>query len=137
MMGTCWDGTHLAAATKKLKSYFRGRGASSEKGLRATIRARISGINRRWRMSDQVNKFLGDSLGRTLIKLLVVSLIVGFIMAVFGWAPLDFVYGLRNFVLEVWHRGFAALGRVGDYLLLGATVVIPIFLLIRLFNYRR
>ncbi|OCJ17581.1 hypothetical protein A6U87_01145 [Rhizobium sp. AC44/96] len=88
-------------------------------------------------MSDQVNKFLGDSLGRTLIKLLVVSLIVGFIMAVFGWAPLDFVYGLRNFVQEVWHRGFAALGRVGDYLLLGATVVIPIFLLIRLFNYRR
>jgi hypothetical protein len=88
-------------------------------------------------MSDQVNKFLGDSLGRTLVKLLVVSLIVGFIMAVFGWAPLDFVYGIRNFVLEVWHRGFAALGRVGDYLLLGATVVIPIFLIIRLFSYRR
>jgi pilus assembly protein TadC len=137
MTVTCWDGPHLATATKKLKSYFRCRGASSEKGLRATIRARISGINRRWRMSEQVNKFLGDSLGRTLIKLLVVSLIVGFIMAIFGWAPLDFVYGVRNFVLEVWHRGFSALGRVGDYLLLGATVVIPIFLLIRLFSYRR
>jgi len=59
------------------------------------------------------------------------------LMAVFGWAPLDFVYGFRNFVLEVWHRGFAALGRVGDYLLLGATVVIPVFVLIRLFSYRR
>ncbi len=79
-------------------------------------------------MSDQVNKFLGDSVGRTLVKLLVVSLIVGFIMAVFGWAPLDFIYGFRDFVLEVWHRGFSALGRVGDYLLLGATIVIPIFL---------
>ncbi|MBB3965987.1 MULTISPECIES: DUF6460 domain-containing protein [Rhizobium] len=88
-------------------------------------------------MSDQVNKFLGDSLGRTLIKLLVVSLIVGFIMAVFGLAPLDFVYGVRDFVLEVWRRGFSALGRVGDYLLLGATIVIPIFLIIRLFSYRR
>ena len=88
-------------------------------------------------MSDQVNKFLGDSLGRTLVKLLVVSLIVGFIMAVFGWAPLDFVYCFRDFVLNVWHRGFAALGRVGDYLLLGATVVIPVFLIIRLFSYRR
>ena len=88
-------------------------------------------------MSDQVKKCLGDSLGRTLIKLLVVSLIVGFIMAVFGLAPLDFIYGIRNFILEVWHRGFSALGRVGDYLMLGATIVIPIFLIIRLFSYRR
>jgi hypothetical protein len=88
-------------------------------------------------MSDQVNKFLGDSLGRTLIKLLVVSLIVGFVMTIFGWAPLDLVYGVRNFILEVWHRGFSALGRVGDYLLLGAIIVIPLFLILRLFSYRR
>ncbi|PKA44370.1 DUF6460 domain-containing protein [Rhizobium sullae] len=88
-------------------------------------------------MSDQVNKFLGDSLGRTLVKLLVVSLIVGFVMTVFGWAPLDLVYGVRDFIREIWYRGFAALGRVGDYLLLGATVVIPIFIIIRLFNFRR
>jgi hypothetical protein len=88
-------------------------------------------------MSDQVNKFLGDSLGRTLIKLLVVSLIVGFIMAFFGLAPMDFLYWFRNVVLDIWHRGFAALGSVGNYLVLGATIVIPIFLIIRLFSYRR
>jgi hypothetical protein len=88
-------------------------------------------------MSDQVNKFLGDSLGRTLVKLLVVSLIVGFVMAIFGWRPFDLIYGLRDFIREIWYRGFAALGSVGDYLILGATVVIPIFIIIRLFNYRR
>jgi hypothetical protein len=88
-------------------------------------------------MSDQVNKFLGDSLGRTLVKLLVVSLIVGFIMAFFGLAPLDFLYWVRNLVLDIWHRGFSALGRVGDYLILGATIVIPIFIIIRLFSYRK
>ncbi len=32
--------------------------------------------------------------------------------------------------------GFAALGRVGDYLLLGAVVVIPLFIILRLFSYR-
>ncbi|MDM9626309.1 DUF6460 domain-containing protein [Rhizobium sp. S152] len=88
-------------------------------------------------MSEQVNKFLGDSIGRTLIKLLVVSLIVGFIMNIFGLAPLDFIYGVRNFILDIWHRGFSALGRIGDYLLLGASVVIPIFIIIRLFSQRR
>ncbi|MEZ2131130.1 MULTISPECIES: DUF6460 domain-containing protein [unclassified Sinorhizobium] len=88
-------------------------------------------------MSDQVNRFLGDSIGRTVVKLLVVSLIVGFVMTIFGWAPLDLIYGIRHFVLDLWHRGFAALGHIGDYLLLGATVVIPVFIVLRLFSYRR
>ncbi|ARO28544.1 MULTISPECIES: DUF6460 domain-containing protein [Rhizobium] len=88
-------------------------------------------------MSDQVNRFLGDSLGRTLIKLIVVSLIVGFVMTVFGLTPWNIIYGFRDFILELWHRGFAALGRVGDYLLLGATIVIPLFVILRLFSYRR
>ncbi|PDT26172.1 hypothetical protein CO660_29540 [Rhizobium sp. L9] len=88
-------------------------------------------------MSDQVNRFLGDSLSRTLIKLIVVSLIVGFVMTVFGLTPWNIIYGFRDFILELWHRGFAALGRVGDYLLLGATIVIPLFVILRLFSYRR
>ncbi|MFS8143697.1 hypothetical protein ATY78_00180 [Rhizobium sp. R635] len=88
-------------------------------------------------MSDQVNRFLGDSLGRTLIKLVVVSLIVGFVMTVFGLTPWNIIYGFRDFILEIWHRGFSALGRVGDYLLLGATIVIPLFVILRLFSYRR
>jgi hypothetical protein len=88
-------------------------------------------------MSDQVNKFLGDSPGRTLVKLIVVSLIVGFVMKVFGWHPYDLVEGLRRFVTDLWRSGFAALGRFGDYFVLGATVVIPLFVILRLFNYRR
>ncbi|WP_434712011.1 DUF6460 domain-containing protein [Rhizobium sp. YTUHZ045] len=88
-------------------------------------------------MSDQVNRFLGDSLGRTLIKLVVVSLIVGFVMTVFGLTPWNIIYGFRDFVLDLWHRGFSALGRVGDYLLLGATIVIPIFIILRLFSFNR
>ncbi|AIC25767.1 MULTISPECIES: DUF6460 domain-containing protein [Rhizobium] len=88
-------------------------------------------------MSDQVNRFLGDSLGRTLIKLIVVSLIVGFVMTIFGLTPWNIIYGFRDFILEIWHRGFSALGRVGDYLLLGATIVIPLFLILRLFSYHR
>ena len=88
-------------------------------------------------MSDQANRFLGDSIGRTLIKLVVVSLIVGFVMTVFGLTPWNIIYGFRDFILEIWHRGFSALGRVGDYLLLGATIVIPLFVILRLFSYRR
>jgi len=88
-------------------------------------------------MAERVNRLLGDTPGRTLVKLIVVSLVVGFVMAVFGLDPWDIVYSIRNFVLDLWHQGFRALGRVGDYLILGATIVIPIFIILRLISYRR
>ncbi|WEZ85023.1 DUF6460 domain-containing protein [Rhizobium sp. 32-5/1] len=88
-------------------------------------------------MADGVNRFLGDTPGRLIIKLLVVSIIVGFVMSAFGWSPYDIIYTIRNFVLDLWHSGFAALGRVGDYLLIGAVVVIPAFIILRIISYRR
>ncbi|GEO83535.1 MULTISPECIES: DUF6460 domain-containing protein [Alphaproteobacteria] len=87
-------------------------------------------------MTERVNRFLGDTPGRTLIKLVVVSLIVGFIMTIFGIYPVDIIEGIRHFFIEIWYRGFAALGRVGDYLLLGATVVVPVFIVLRLISAR-
>ncbi|MCA1491167.1 DUF6460 domain-containing protein [Sinorhizobium alkalisoli] len=88
-------------------------------------------------MSDGINRFLGDSPLRVLVKLVVVSILVGFVMTFFDWYPVDIYYGIRNFLLDVWYKGFAALGRVGDYLLVGAAVVIPAFLLLRILSYRR
>lgn len=88
-------------------------------------------------MADGVHKFLGDTPGRVIVKLLVVSIIVGFVMAVFGWTPYGILYTVRDFILDLWHSGFAALGRIGDYLLLGAAVVIPLFIILRILNYRR
>lgn len=88
-------------------------------------------------MAGDVNRFLGDSPARTVLKLVVVSLIVGFLMAIFGVDPWDVIYSIRNFILDIWHSGFAALGRIGDYLILGATIVIPIFVILRIFSYRR
>ena len=88
-------------------------------------------------MAGEVNKVLGDTPARTVLKLVAVSLIVGFLMAIFGVDPWDLIYGVRNFILDLWHSGFAALGRIGDYLILGATIVIPVFIILRLLSYRR
>ncbi|MBL8581906.1 MAG: hypothetical protein JNL61_06750 [Rhizobiaceae bacterium] len=84
-----------------------------------------------------LNRFLGDTPLRVALKLVVVSFLVGMVMNAFGWSPMDVYYGIRNFVLDLWHMGFAALGRFGAYMVLGAAVVIPAFLIIRLLSYRR
>ena len=44
---------------------------------------------------------------------------------------------MRDFLLRIWNMGFAALGRFGEYILIGAVVVIPVFLILRILSYRR
>ena len=88
-------------------------------------------------MADRVNRFLGDSVLRTVLKLLVVSFIVGVIMSAFNWYPLDVFYWIRDAAVNLWNMGCATLGRFGSYLVLGASIVIPLFIIIRLLNYRR
>jgi hypothetical protein len=88
-------------------------------------------------MADGVNRFLGDSIGRTIIKLIVVCLIVGFVLAFFGFTPDNIVDTIRYYFLDLWYNGFQALGRVGDYLLLGAIIVVPVFVVLRLLSIRR
>ena len=88
-------------------------------------------------MADGVSRFLGDTPGRTIIKLLVVCLIVGFVLAIFGFRPDNIIDSIQYYILDLWYNGFRALGQIGNYLLLGAIIVIPIFLVLRLFSYRR
>ncbi|APH74714.1 DUF6460 domain-containing protein [Aquibium oceanicum] len=88
-------------------------------------------------MAGPVSRFLGDSPLRVILKLLVVSFIVGFVMNMFGWSPLDVWYALREAVLDVWHLGFEAFGRFAGYIVLGAAIVIPAFIVLRLLSFRR
>ena len=88
-------------------------------------------------MSERVNRFLGDSPLRVFLKLLVVSFIVGMVMHAFGWSPFDVFYGIRDFFERLWHMGFSAIDRFVAYILLGAAIVVPAFLILRLVSYRR
>lgn len=84
-----------------------------------------------------LTRFLGDSPLRVIVKLLVISLIVGFVMSAFHWSPWDILDALRDAVLRVWNMGFSALENVFRYILLGAVIVVPVFLILRLLSYRR
>ena len=82
-------------------------------------------------------RFLGDSPLRILLKLVVISFLVGVVMSAFGWSPVDIIYGISDFVLEIWYMGFRAIDRFMGHLLLGAAIVVPAFLVLRLLSYRR
>ncbi|WP_198023807.1 DUF6460 domain-containing protein [Chelativorans sp. J32] len=88
-------------------------------------------------MVSGLARFLGDSPLRVLIKLLVVSLIVGFVMSVFNWTPWDVLHALRDTILRLWNMGFAAVADFFGYIVLGAVIVVPAFLVLRLLSLRR
>ena len=85
-------------------------------------------------MSGKVTQFLGDTPGRTLVKLLVVSFIVGVVMSALDWYPIDVFHAARDFLQNLWETGFAAFGRFGRYLALGAVVVVPVFFVVRVLS---
>lgn len=122
-------------AAAKGKRILLGPPLLAVKGLTAYLKEHEFLENQR--MSNGVNGFLGDSPLRVLIKLLILSVAVGFLMSIFGLYPDDILFAVRDFFLDLWNTGFKTLGRLGDYLLLGAVIVIPVFILIRLFSYRR
>lgn len=84
-----------------------------------------------------LTRFLGDSPFRVVLKLLVVSFLVGLVMNAFGWSPMDVFFGIQKFFIDLWNLGFNAVYRFLGYILLGAAIVIPAFILLRVANYRK
>lgn len=82
-------------------------------------------------------RFLGDTPLRVFLKLVVVSFLVGIVMSFFGWSAYDVFYQIRDSIQQLWNMGFKAIDRFASYFLLGAAIVIPAFVILRLFSYRR
>ncbi len=86
---------------------------------------------------SSLDRLLGDSPLKLLLKLLVVSFLVGLVMSTFGWSPWDIFDNIRDFFVGLYNMGFRAFDRIFGYILLGAAVVIPAYIILRLLNFRR
>lgn len=83
-------------------------------------------------MSDTgLSRFLGGSPAQVLLRLVFLSFVVGIILSALNLDPIDLVHMAISFVERLWNMGFHAIGRLGNYLVIGAIVVVPIWLLMR------
>ena len=83
-------------------------------------------------MSGRLTRFLGDTPLRVLIRLLVLSFIVGLVLSALNIHPFQVYDWVERLALHVYAMGFAFFADALDYLLLGAVIVVPLFLLVRL-----
>ena len=83
-----------------------------------------------------LTRFLGDTPVRTIVKLAMISLVVGIIMSALNFSPYEVWYAIRTFFERIYELGFEAFGRIGKYFVWGALVVVPIFILMRVMKFR-
>ena len=87
--------------------------------------------------NDTVTKIFGGTPLAVLGRLVLLSILVGVILSALGLDPFDIIHSIERLIRSIWNMGFDAFRWLWRYFLLGAVIVIPIWLLMRLFNAPR
>lgn len=77
-----------------------------------------------------------SDLRGTIIRLVVASLLVGLIMKWSGFTPITLLHFLGDSFRDVFDNIGSVAATVGEWLLLGATIVVPVWFVMRLLGGR-
>ena len=83
-------------------------------------------------MAGNIQRFLGGPPLAVAGKLILLSILIGVVLSALGLDPWNIVQSLEHLVRRLWNMGFDALRWLWQYFLLGAVLVIPIWLILRL-----
>lgn len=91
-------------------------------------------MNRKKKLSDSFRAFLGGTLGHVSFKLLILSFFIGIGMNFLGWTPKNLIQKIIDFFQSLWATGFITLTNFFHITMTGAIIVVPIFLILRIFH---
>src|SRR5262245_24558813 len=87
---------------------------------------------RRFSMPNQINHFFGGPPLSVAVRLVLLSILVGVILSALGLDPFNIWRSLQNLLRQIWEMGLDAIRWVWRYFVLGAVLVVPIWLVVRL-----
>src|SRR5215203_1864538 len=90
--------------------------------------------DQRTQTSDTLTRSLGGSPLAVLGKLILLSVLIGFVLHAFGLNPFNIIESIQHLIRSIWNLGFDAIRWLWRYFLLGAVIVIPIWFIMRLVN---
>lgn len=79
-----------------------------------------------------INRFFGGSPLAVIGRLILLSILVGVVLAAIGLDPWNIVESVRRLIVHVWTMGFDTVRWLWRYFLLGAVIVVPIWVVTRL-----
>ena len=102
----------------------------------ASNSASSSGGGARTQDESLLTRFIGGSPIAVLMRLFILSLVVGALLIWLDIRPYEIFHILERFVQRIWLMGFDAIREITSYVLAGAVIVVPIWLILRLMNMR-
>ncbi len=87
--------------------------------------------------NDMATRIFGGSPLAVVTRLVLVSILAGVILSALGLDPFDILRSIERLFRTLWEMGFDIVRYVWRYFLLGAAIVIPIWIIIRLVNAPR
>lgn len=91
-----------------------------------------AGTDARPMAENALTRFFGGAPLAVLLKLLFVSLVVGALLMWLDIRPADVIYGVERFLRRIWNMGFDAIRDIVQYIVAGAIIVVPVWLVMRL-----
>ena len=82
--------------------------------------------------NDVVNRFFGGPPLSVVLRVVLLSVVGGVILSALGLDPRDIWQSLVDLVTRIWNMGWDAVVWLWRYFLLGAVIVVPIWLVMRL-----
>jgi hypothetical protein len=89
------------------------------------------------RPNDGLARFLGGSPLAVAFRLILLSILVGVVLAAIGFDPWNILTSIRLLFQRLWDLGFDTVNWLWRYFLLGAVIVIPVWLISRMLNAPR
>jgi hypothetical protein len=87
--------------------------------------------------NSAMTRIFGGSPLAVVGRLVLVSILVGVVLTALGLDPFDIVRSIERLIRQMWNMGFDAIRWLWRYFLLGAVIVIPVWLIMRLINAPR
>ena len=78
-----------------------------------------------------MERFFGGNPALVVLRLVILSLIVGVVLAALGFSPYDLLQNLRDLAQRIYDMGFTAVEKAFRYFLLGAVIVFPVWVVMR------
>jgi hypothetical protein len=78
-----------------------------------------------------MDRLFGGNPALVLTRLVVLSLVVGVLLAALGFSPFDILNSIRELFQRLYDMGFEVVEKAFRYFLLGAVIVFPVWLIAR------
>jgi len=79
-----------------------------------------------------VDRFFGGSPLWVVVRLILLSIVIGVLLSALGFDPWNILQSVERLIRRILDLGWDAVAWLWRYFLLGAVLVIPIWLIVRL-----